>query len=239
MQIAVAGATGNAGRRITATLREAGHEVRELARSRGVDLTTGEGLDLSGVEVVVDAANPPTLDEAEATAFFRDVARTLGTAARDAGVRRTVLVSIVGVDLATEDNPYYAAKLQHEVAHRQHAPGLRILRATQFHEIAQQMLDWMGDGERAVVPDMPVQPVDLEEVARQVLRLATEETPELVELGGPRRERLPEMSRRLAAGTVVVEPGPTNDAIRHGVLLPGPDAVIAGRDFDAWLAARA
>ena len=236
MRIAIAGATGLVGRPLAAAARGAGHEVVELARSRGVDLTTASGLDLTGVEAVVDVTQSPSRRREQATAFFEAVARTLGTAARAAGVRRTVLLSINGIDRSSAANPYHAAKLAHEAATREHAPGVRVLRAAQFHEFAGQMLERGRDGARAEVPDMPLQPVELEAVVEALLAMATgEDERAYVELAGPRRETLAAMVARLDPSVEVV-PVPVPEAIAGGALLAGPDATIAGRTFDAWLA---
>src|SRR5690349_5945132 len=99
MRIAVAGATGRAGRHTVDALRERGHEVVAMSRSSGVDIVTGEGLDPAlegGVDAVVDAATGPSPDREQATAFFTAATRNLQGAARRAGARRIVVVSIIG-----------------------------------------------------------------------------------------------------------------------------------------------
>ncbi|MFZ5869244.1 MAG: hypothetical protein ACOYXW_01730 [Actinomycetota bacterium] len=55
MRIAVLGGTGTVGRHVVSAVREGGDEPVVIARSRGVDLTTGVGLApaLEGVETVV------------------------------------------------------------------------------------------------------------------------------------------------------------------------------------------
>ena len=45
MRIAVAGGTGVVGRHLVAALQAEGHEAVVLARSAGIDLTSGDGLD--------------------------------------------------------------------------------------------------------------------------------------------------------------------------------------------------
>jgi UDP-glucose 4-epimerase len=45
MRIAVIGGTGVVGRHTVETLRRSGHDTVVVARSRGVDISTGEGLD--------------------------------------------------------------------------------------------------------------------------------------------------------------------------------------------------
>src|SRR5699024_12557077 len=59
MKVAVLGATGTAGSRVVARLREKGAEIVEVSRATGVDLVSGEGLSrpMSGADTVVDAAN--------------------------------------------------------------------------------------------------------------------------------------------------------------------------------------
>jgi uncharacterized protein YbjT (DUF2867 family) len=55
-KIAVAGATGRAGRHVVDVLHGDGHEVVAISRSNGVDVITGNGLAaaLEGAEVVID-----------------------------------------------------------------------------------------------------------------------------------------------------------------------------------------
>src|SRR5690349_18972659 len=135
MRIAIAGATGLIGRQLTALARSEGHEVVEIARETGFDLLVGDGLAdaLAGADAVVDVTQSPTLDEDEASTFFRAVADNLGGAARAAGVARTVVLSIVGAD-RSPDYGYYVAKVAQEDAHRAASPGAVVLRATQFHD---------------------------------------------------------------------------------------------------------
>ncbi len=240
MKIAIAGSTGLIGRQVRAAAEEAGHDVVGLARQTGFDLLAPAGLTdaLAGVDAVIDVTQSPSLDGAEATAFFEAVARNLGRAAREAGVRRTVLLSIVGTD-ASPDHGYYVAKVAHENATRAAAPGPVVLRATQFHEFAGQMLDGNRDGDVTRVIDVPTQPVASAEVAALLLELATAETAADTELAGPAVERLVAQVRLLAARrddgiAVEVVPGPASMA--GGSMLPGPAALIRGPRWEDWLA---
>lgn len=72
MLIAVAGGTGAAGGKIVGAVVAAGHEAVVLARSTGVDVTTGAGLDdaLRGVSVLIDASNRTTVRRRASVAFF-------------------------------------------------------------------------------------------------------------------------------------------------------------------------
>ncbi|HET6582706.1 MAG TPA: hypothetical protein VFG69_04650, partial [Nannocystaceae bacterium] len=62
MKVAVAGGTGLTGRHVARSLTDSGHQPVLLARSRGVDLVTGDGLAgaLAGVDAVVDVSNVTT-----------------------------------------------------------------------------------------------------------------------------------------------------------------------------------
>ncbi len=99
MRIAIAGLTGLVGGNVVTAATAAGHAVIELAREKGVDLTSPDGLAerLTGADAVVDVTQGPSMDESKATAFFTTVARNLGAAARTARVARTVALSIIGV----------------------------------------------------------------------------------------------------------------------------------------------
>src|SRR6266516_7583545 len=99
-KIAVAGATGRAGRHVVDLLKAGGHDVVAMSRSGGVDVVSGEGLEeaLAGVECIVDAASGPSPDQEAATEFFTAAARNLQEAGERAGVTRIVVVSIIGCD---------------------------------------------------------------------------------------------------------------------------------------------
>src|SRR5690625_6759869 len=62
MRIAIAGGTGVVGGHAAQAVRARGHDVVVLARSRGVDVVTGTGLEdgLRGVDVVVDRSEEHT-----------------------------------------------------------------------------------------------------------------------------------------------------------------------------------
>ena len=211
-----------------------------LTRAAGIDLTNPVGLEeaLAGADAVIDVTNQ--LDYATAADFFATVGTNLGDAATRAGVARTVVLSIIGIELVPE-HPYYVAKLAHERAHLDHSPGLRILRAAQFHDFPGQAIGWGRDGSTTTVDDMLSQPVEVGEVARAMFELATgEREGDVVEIAGPRPEQIAELARKVVARrgedlTVIAREA--FDPIKNGALLPGPGAVIAGPTFDEWLAA--
>ena len=238
MKIAVAGSSGLIGSQLTALARKDGHEVVEIARQTGFDLLVADGLTaaLTGVEAVVDVTQSPTLDEAESTEFFTTVAGNLGRAATEAGVARTVVLSIVGTDLSP-DYGYYVAKTKQEKAARVAAPGVAVLRATQFHDFAGQMLQWNTSDGVAQIIDVPLQPVATSEIVALLLDLATGAEKGDIDLTGPKQESLVDLARRVAeyqGSNVKVEPVPGPASMAGGSMLPGPNAVVRGPDWQTW-----
>jgi uncharacterized protein YbjT (DUF2867 family) len=243
MRIAVAGSRGLVGSHVVAAAQADGHSIVGLDREAGIDLTSSAGLDalLVGVEALVDVTNSPTMD-LQAVTFFETVAANLGDAATRAGVARTVVLSIIGVDRVPELE-YYRAKVAQERTHRAHSPGLHILRAAQFHQFPGMAIRWGLDGGTTTVDDLLSQPVAVDEIAKVLLELATGEREEsLVELAGPQREHIADLAHRVVKHrsedlTVLAREVP--DSIRSGALLPGPGAIIAGPTFDEWLSTQA
>jgi uncharacterized protein YbjT (DUF2867 family) len=251
-KIAVAGATGRVGRHIVEVLEDRGHEVVAMSRSTGVDVITGDGLAeaLAGVDCIVDAATGPSTDQEAATEFFTTAARNLQEVGKRSGVKRIVVVSIIGTDRFTAG--YGAAKLAHEQASLSGPIPVRILRAAQFHEFVSQLVDWGRQAEVSRVPEMRTQLVAARTVARGLADLATDPESGLAprsssawisEIAGPREESLVEMAELLVArrGDPVRIEGmsdpddPDRDLNMNGALLPGPDATLAGPTFEEWL----
>ena len=247
-RIAVAGATGRVGRHVVDVLEGDGHEVVAISRSQGVDVITRDGLAaaLDGVESVVNAATGPSAEQDAATEFFTTAARNLQEAGSRAGVRRMVVVSIIGTDKFTAG--YGAAKLAHERAALAGPVPAQILRAAQFHEFVEVLMAWGSQGEVCYLPRMRTQLVAARTVAEALaaLAVAPEPTPAgapVPEIAGPREEYLPDMAALLAArrGDVVKieavsNPADPDDALNSsGALLPGPHATLAGPTFAEWL----
>lgn len=238
MKIAVAGGTGVVGRHVVDVARERGHDVVVLARAEGVDLTTGAGLAerLVGVAAVVDVTSVATQKRAEAEEFFGAVTRHL----QAAGAAHVVALSIVGID--DVDTGYYAGKrLQERLLAEGDVPW-SVLRATQFHEFAEQALHFVRVGPFSLVPRMLSQPVAAREVAEALVDLAeTGPSGRVPDLAGPERHDMVDLARRVAAGRRVVPvrvPGQAGRAMRSGALCPTGDGPRGRITFDAWLASR-
>ena len=249
MKIAILGATGLVGSALVKAAQDADHDVVALSKETGTDVLQPEGLAdrLASPDAVVDVTQSPSLDEAEAGAFFATAAANIGQAARDAGASRTVVLSIIGVDriaeagteVGTGFDGYYRAKYVQEDATTAHAPGTHVVRSGQFHDIARQAIGWGRDGEQSTVPDLVIQPVAVDAMVQVLLRAATGELPgPLTEVAGPQVEHLADLSTRFAdhAGDpVTVVPAPVGDLVHDGILLPGTDAHLVGPSFEQWL----
>jgi uncharacterized protein YbjT (DUF2867 family) len=252
-KIAVAGATGRVGRHVVDILEAQGHEVAAIARSRGVDVITAEGLAeaVAGAEAIVDAATGPSPEEQAATEFFTTAVRNLHEAGERAGVQRLVIVSIIGSDRFS--GGYGAAQIAHEAAALSGPIPARILRSAQFHELVAQLMEWGARGDVIEVPQMRTQLVAARAVGQALADLATASngiqpsgTP-ILEIAGPREESLVEMAKLLAARRGETKPieavndpaNPEHELYVSGALLPGPDATLAGPTFEEWLDAAA
>src|SRR4029077_4884146 len=175
--ILVTGGTGTLGRQVVARLRDAGHDVRVLARhghapADGVDyligdLATGEGIEaaVAGVGTVVHCAGSAKGDGEKANNLVR--------AAAGASVRHIVYISVVGADRVPIESGvdramfgYFGSKLAGERAIAASGVPWTTSRATQFYDLTLMVAEQM-----AKLPLIPIptgakfQPVDTAEVA--------------------------------------------------------------------------
>ncbi len=254
MDVLVVGGTGTAGRAVVRELLRRGHVVRVLsrhadgvepgARHTPADLTTGDGLAaaVDGVDAVVDVSNIPTLKGDLAREFFVGATRRLVAAEAAAGVRRHVLLSIVGIDRMPTG--YYKAKLAQEQALAEAAGGAGVawgvLRATQFHDFAGIMLKQARRGPVVVVPALTVRPVDTDDVAAALADAVEADTSgHLPVLAGPRTVQLTDMVRSLLrrrGERALVVPLPVPGRSQALVPAPGETARYGRATFEAWLA---
>jgi uncharacterized protein YbjT (DUF2867 family) len=246
MRIAVAGGTGQVGKLVVDAARERGHEPVVIARSTGVDLTTGAGVEaaLDGVEVIIDVTNVTTTSRAKAVAFFEAVTNTLLKAAAKAGTKHHIALSIVGIDRIGLG--YYRGKLRQEELVLNGAVPATVLRATQFHEFAAQMLG-NAIGPIVPVPTTLCMPIAAREVAEALVELAAgQPLGKAPDLAGPEERQLVSMTRQLVKvrglGKLVVPiplPGAIGKGLRHGGLLPTGPGPRGTETFDQWLASPA
>lgn len=238
MLIAVAGATGAVGAHVVREAEIAGHQTLPIARSAGIDLLSGAGLRLDGVDAVIDASGVSTTSARKSIAFFTKATQNLLRAARAADVKHFVPLSIVGATKAPHG--YYAGKARQEQLVAAGAVPWTVLRATQFFEFAEQNAvnigSWRG------LPEMKSQPVAAASVAKRLVEIASGFSQrQALEIAGPDQMSMADVLRaKLAASGErrrVIElalPGGFGKALRDGTLLPGPKALIAGPNCGAW-----
>jgi uncharacterized protein YbjT (DUF2867 family) len=244
LRIAVIGGTGLVGRHAVAAGERAGHETVVVARSFGVDVLTGEGLDeaLAGVEAVIDVTNMRGADVEQTRELFSAGAGNVLAAAGRAGVQQYVVLSIVGIDRIAGNAHYAGKRVQEQLVASGPVP-YTIQRATQFHEFAAQVVSWTRSGDVAAVPPLLVQPVAAADVADVLVEVSTGAARgRATDLAGPEPQDLVDMARRtLAARGESIRLVPSWQTGILGVeaagevLLPGSDARLAPTTFDRWL----
>jgi uncharacterized protein YbjT (DUF2867 family) len=237
--MAVAGGTGVVGRLLVRRLEDTGHQPVILSRSRGIDLMTGSGLDdaLDGCSAVIDVSNITTNRARRAEEFFGRVTTHLLEAAQRAAVGHVVALSIVGIDRVGLG--YYAGKQRQEAVLAAGSVPWTVLRATQFHEFAGQLIARMPGGPIVIIPRLLSQPVAAAEVAARLAELAAGPAQEMTTpIAGPGVLTLPDMVRQVlqARGSrrLVVPvrlPGAAGRAIRTGGLLPGGTYLAGSQTF--------
>lgn len=244
MKIAVIGATGTAGSRVVAKLRDKGLAPVEVSRSTGVDLISGAGLAeaLDGVEVVVDASNAfPADPGADVVAALVGAARNVAEASAEQGVRHLVFLSILGIEDPVFDGfPYYVAKRGQEDAVRAAAVPATIVKSSQWYEFATNPSAVVFADEEVVVQDWLVQPVAVDAVADVLVEAALGEPGPDRLLTGPEEIRLPDLTGRLLARRGDARPvraaAPGMPELAEGVLRAPAGAEVRGPDAAGWLA---
>lgn len=242
MRIAVAGGTGLVGRHVAASLTAAGETPVILTRGAGVDITTGAGLDaaLRDVDALIDVSNTTSMRKQDAIDFFGAGTSQLLEAGERAGVRRHVVLSVVGADRV--DFGYYFGKRHQEALALGSGRPVSVLRSTQFHEFAAQLVD-RSAGPFVVVPRMRIQPVAAQEVADALVALVDGPLGVVPELGGPEELELTDLVRavlrRRGSRKLLLPiraPSRTGRAMAGGALLPAGDGPRGHRTFAEWLA---
>jgi uncharacterized protein YbjT (DUF2867 family) len=215
MRVAVAGATGNIGTHTVAALERSGHEAVGISRSLGVDLNTGDGLDV--------------MADAEARV----------------GVRHHVLLSIVGITKVPGNAHYAGKREQERLVAAGAVPWTVVpaTQFHDFAEMVAGWTE--ADGVATVAPLLvqPIDPADVGAILAEVV--VGEPQGRYADIAGPETQDLVDMARRsLAARGREVRLVPSwagvfGEDMAGSVLLPGEGARIAPTTFDDWLARRA
>jgi uncharacterized protein YbjT (DUF2867 family) len=207
-RVLITGGTGDLGQALVPRLQSAGYTVRITSRRSPpadkepsiewaqVNLVTGEGTAeaMTGVGTVIHAASSPFKDT-----YVVDVegTRRLLAAAEKASVGHFLYISIVGIDHIPYK--YYQSKLAAEkVIEESKGVPWSILRATQFHNLADMVLQGLAKFPIILFPlsDFQFQLIDTGEVAgRMVESIQAGPGQHLPDIGGPKVQRGSELAR--------------------------------------------
>ncbi|OLT32569.1 NmrA family transcriptional regulator [Actinomadura sp. CNU-125] len=245
--ILVTGGTGTLGSLVVPLLRDAGRPVRVLTRSAreprgGVEFVTGdlvedEGVDraVEGVETVVHLAGGRKGDD--------EAARHLVRAAKAAGVRHLVYISVIGA--GSVPLGYFRQKFAAERIVEESGVPWTTLRAAQFHGFVLAALQGM-----AKLPVMPApramrwQPVDARDVAERLVELTLGAPAGMVrDLAGPTVYDMADLERDYlrASGKrrpllPVAMPGKVGRAYKDGANLAVDGIDFGHRTWEDFLA---
>lgn len=243
----VTGGTGTIGSRVVPLLRAAGHEVRVLSRhpradEPGVqhveaDTVGGAGLAAAfdGVEVVLHLAGGAKGDDV--------AARNVATAARDAGVRHLLLISVVGADRMPIG--YFRAKAEAERIIAGSGVPWTVLRASQLHGFVLPVV--RGMAKLPLLPDpggLRFEPVDVDAVAARLAELAlAEPAGRVADIAGPEVLDIRQLAgayaaasgRKTRARLPIRIPGAVGRAYRAGENLAADGALRGGRTWREYL----
>lgn len=252
-RVLVTGATGVLGRSLLGRPAAAGYTVRGSGRGgppegAGIewaraDLATGEGLEaaVSEVDTIIHAASSP---RAETERIDVQGTMRLLEAARSAGVRHVVYVSIVGIDGIPF--AYYRHKLAAEREVEAGRVPWTILRGTQFHDLMDGMFAGMMKLPVGFLPkDFRSQPVHVDDFADVLWECAAAPPARRApEVGGPEVLRFGDMIHPWMAAHGMKKPvlnlplpGALAAALRQGKATT-PDRAVGTLTWAEWLAAR-
>ncbi|WP_411107539.1 SDR family oxidoreductase [Streptomyces sp. cmx-4-9] len=247
--ILVTGGTGNLGKHVVPLLRAAGRDVRIVARTPrentpgieyfSVDLMNGDGLDtaLKGIDTVLHLAGGTKGDD--------KVTQNVVDAAKRAGVKHLVYISVIGAD--TMPLGWFKTQLDAENAVTGSGIPWTMLRAAQFHDIVLMMGEKMA--KMPIVPapgGLQFQPVDSREVAARLVELTLgQPAGRVADIAGPKVYPLGDLLRSYLAATgkrrpllPIRMPGKAGKAYRAGDNLALTGTQVGTRTWEDFLAER-
>lgn len=251
-RVLLTGGHGLLGSALAPALAARGHAVRSASRtgppgsSPGgdwvpVDLATGQGLAeaVAGMEVVIHAATAGLGDSQSV-----DVAGTerLLAVCRPAGIEHFHYVSILGIDRV--DAPYYRNKLAAEQLVQSAGLPYSILRAAQFHELVDAILNRLLRRPVGIVDlGLKFQAIAAREVAARIIAIVEAgERGRARDIAGPEvrtmRSLVPAWLRARRLRRLVLPgrfPGGLWQGWRQG-LTTDPDRAYGTITWEQWLA---
>lgn len=246
MRIIVIGGTGLIGSKLVHRLEQDGHDAVAASPAQGVNSLTGDGLAeaMSGAEVLVDVSNSPSFEDQAVLDFFTTASQNLLEAAREAGVRHYVALSVVGCDRLPESG-YLRAKVAQEQLIEKSGLDHSIVRATQFYEFVDRIAQSATVDGEVRLPPVQFAPIAADDVAA-LLAEVVEGGPAggVLEVGGPATARFDEfVALSLSAAgdsrTVVTDPHAHyfGAELAERSLVPDEGARTGSIGYDDWLRA--
>lgn len=248
--VLVTGAGGLLGRQVCEAVQARGGRVSALVRRlppAPASHTTWVQADLLRAETLaapvfetVDAivhcasnANAPAEDSAA-------MANLLGAARR---VPHIVHVGIAGIEDAAGALAYYRVKLDCEAQLRASGRPHTIVRATQFHELINDVLHALQKGPLLLLPRLTFQPVDVQFVAGRLAdRALAAPAGRVSDVHGPQTLTFEVMSRawlKARHATRIRIPVPALGLLRGFAKLSRVEGEAGGIDWATWLASHA
>ena len=246
MKIVIVGGTGLVGSVLVGRLREMGHQTIVASRSTGVDIATGQGLAeaLKGADVVIDTSNARSDDPVEMLNFFRHAGRVLLDAAKRAGVKHHITLSMLGADRLSLSG-FFLAKLTQENLVRTSGVPYTILRSAPFFETIYGIANDAdaNNGTELRLPPIPMQPVAVDDIAQALADVAQSAPANtILEIAGPQTFPLTDLALDVLTAfedNRQVTPDPR--ALYFGAEV-GPEKLVAENpwrvtqtQFDVWL----
>lgn len=247
MNIVVIGGTGLIGSKLVALLRQRGHQAIAASPSSGVDTLTGAGLAaaLAGMDVVVDVANSPSFADDAVMDFFTRSSGNLLAAAKAAGVKHHVALSVVGTERLAESG-YFRAKIAQEKLIRASGLPYTIVHSTQFFEFLGGIAASATAGDTIRLSPAMIQAIASSDVAEAMADVVLGAPRNgVIEIAGPERMHLADLVRHYLTvkkdgRTVVADVHARyfGAELQEDTLVPGPDARLGTVTVDAWLASQ-
>ena len=250
MKIVVIGGTGLIGSKVVNILRQAEHQVVAASPKSGVNTLTGAGLAeaVKGAQVIIDVANSPSFEDKPAMDFFETSGRNLLAAAKAAGVKHHLALSVVGTDRLTGSGAgslsgYFRAKMAQENLIKASGIPFTIIHATQFFEFVRGIAQSGGDGSTLRLSSVLMQPMVSDDVAAAVADVALGEPVNgMIEIAGPDQIRQDELVRQYLSATGDARTVITDDKagyfgieVNDRSLLPGDNPRLGSTHYEDWL----
>lgn len=243
-KVIVLGGTGTIGSRLAGLLRSSDVDVVIASPSRGVDAFKGTGLAeaFAGADTIVDVSSPPKHDEDDALEYFGTAGMNVVRAARSAGIRHHVVLSMVGTDRLEKEGVFRAKMVQERIVEWARRP-FTIVRSTPFFESLDAIVAFDADGAAVRMAPALTDPIAADDVAIMLMgAVGSKPRNSVVEIAGPERFRLSDLARALLTANEdpreVLEEADARyfgATLDEGSLLPGGKAAVGAIRLEDWL----